>query len=850
MFAVASVIGVFLSINRRNDSERVRYWIVAWILVLIHFAAQLESGTLKGITRSIALSVSTSALELAGLVMLLSLSVTFTDRRINLYLGAIIGVPLMIYINCLVWDITTRWIYLLCIVVGMAGPLALYALFLRKMNGLMLFIASVCIGSMVWLTWKVLTGDAVWGLHFSLTCLFALSGLIFWRNYRRFSAGVIVSSFGFLAWAAVFPVALLLAKYHPEIKIHREFWNIPKFFVAVGTLLTLLEEQSVKASDMALNYKSLFDLNVAAVYRISLDGQLLDCNPAFLKMFGFSSKKEALTTGVQELYAVPEQRQQYIHDIGEQGSVHNYELEQRRRDGERFWILESASLTNGGARPSVLGTAVDITPKKEAEAALRRSEERFSTFFRKSPIMCAINRVDDGTFLDVNDAFLEVMHKTKEEVLGKTGLDLGLWKNAEERDDFIRQLRRQGSIQNIRITYHDGKGRQREGLFSAESADVNGLECVVGMMTDMTDYKALEDQLRQTQKLEAVGGLAAGIAHDFNNVLSIIKGFGELVALRIRQDQKMAKHMQCLLDAVGRGAELTQQLLTFSKSQPLQKTRFEVDAAVQQTAKLLVPLLGEDIILSIVTESRQTTEMDPSQFEQIIVNLALNARDVMPQGGRLNINTSFESDGIQQGRIRLSVSDTGCGMDEATQKRLFEPFFTTKEDITVESEEGAGSSFTLYLPAVTASPKRPAQEETSANNAPAIFPGTILIVEDEESLRNAVSEYLGDHGCKVLVASNGKEALEIARTFADELKLVITDVVMPEMSGWDLVQELKKDAYDFQYLFVSGYADDRILQYGIETASLHFLHKPYSLPALMATVKELMSEPGNSKLSL
>ncbi|HJX84595.1 MAG TPA: PAS domain S-box protein [Candidatus Angelobacter sp.] len=862
MFAVASVIGVFLSINRRNDSDRVRYWIVAWLLVLIHFASQLEAGGLQGIAHNIADSVSISALELAGLAMLLSLSVTFTDRRANQYLAALIGVPLMVYVNCLIWDVTAHGIYLLCIVVATGGPLVLYALLLRKLNGLMVFIAFECIGSLIWLVREVMAGAAVSGLSYSLTGLFALSGLIFWRNYRRFSAGVIVSSFGLLAWAAVFPVSIFLARVHPEIAVNPVLWNIPKFFVAVGMLLTLLEEQSVKASEMALNYKSLFELNVAAVYRISLDGRLLDCNPAFLKMFGLSSKHEALTTGVQELYASPERRQQYIHDICEQGSVHNYELEQRRMDGGRFWISESASLVSGGAGPAILGTAVDITPKKEAEEALRRSEERFAAFFRKSPIVCAINRMDDGTFIDVNDAFLEVLHKTKAEVIGKTGVDLGFWNNAEQRDDFVRQLRLKKSMQNIRITFQDGKGRQREGLFFAEFADVGGLECVIGMMTDMTDYKALEDQLRQTQKLEAIGGLAAGIAHDFNNVLSIIKGFGELMSLKLHKDPRMMKHMQNLMDAVSRGAGLTQQLLAFSKKQPFQKTRFEVDVAVQRTAKLLVPLLGEDILLSIATESRQVTEMDPSQFEQIIMNLAVNARDAMPMGGRLNIRTSFEPGEFQQGRIRLCVSDTGCGMSEATKARLFEPFFTTKEvgkgtglglatvygiikqvggDITVESEEGAGARFTLYFPAVTAPPDKPEVEEDVAHSTGAVHPGTILVVEDETSLRNAVSEYLSDLGYKVRVAASGKAALEIARTFADELSLVITDVVMPEMNGWDLVQELKRNAYDFQYLFVSGYADDRILQYGAEAAGLLFLRKPYSFSKLAATVRELMN---------
>jgi len=842
----------------------MRYWITAWVLVLIHFIAQLASGNLAGIARKFVVSVSTSALELAGVVLLLSLSITFEDRKINRCLGAIIAVPLLIYVNCLVWEVSAHWIYLLCVVATTAGSLLLYILFLRRLSVFLLLITGWCVFTAVWLIRDVQTGGAVLILHYSLTGLYGISGLLFWRIYRRFSAGVIVSSFGLLAWAAVFPTATFLATHYPAIVIHRELWNIPKFFVAIGMLLTLMEDQSIGARALAFNYKSLFELNLAAVYRITLDGRLLDCNPAFLRMFGFASRSEALATNAQDLYVLPERRQQYVRDLCERGCVNNYEIEQRKRDGTPFWISESAALIDTAESPVILGTAVDITPKKEAESAFRRSEERFSTVFRRSPIVCAILRLEDGVFLDVNDTFLKIMHKSKDEVLGKTGLDLGFWKDREQRNDFVRRLRLHGSIQNLPVTFRDGKGKQREGLYSADCADVGGVECVIGMMTDVTDYKALEEHLRRTQKLEAIGGLAAGIAHDFNNILGIIQGFGELVALKVRDLPKTAKHTQNILETVSRGSELTRRLLTFSSNQPLQKTRFNADEAVLKTAGLLVPLLGEDVILSIVTESRQMVEMDPGQFEQLIVNLAVNARDAMPRGGQLHIRTSFESNGPSQAVVRLAVSDTGCGMDEVTKRRLFEPFFTTKGvgkgtglglatvygivrqiggNITVESQEGAGSTFTLHIPSVGGGNEKPVPEQASATEAGAglIGPGGILLVEDEVALRNAVYEFLVECGYNVRVAGNGKEALAIARTFTDEIKLVITDVVMPEMSGFDLVQELKREARPFEYLFVSGYADDTILQYGVKTSGVPFLQKPYSFAKLVAMIRELMN---------
>ena len=861
MFAVASVIGVFLSINRRGGSDRIRYWIVAWTLVLVHFGAQIASGLYTGIAGTFAVSVSVSTLELAGVVLLLSLSLTFKDRKANRYLGCIIGGPLMIYVNCLIWNVQSRWIFVLCILVTTAGAMSLYIRFIRSLAPVMFFITAWCAVTAAWLIRDVQTGDGSLALYFSLTGLFTICGLIFWRSFRRFSAGVVLSSFGFLAWAAVFPTALFLATHHPEIKIHPEMWNIPKFFVAVGMLLTQMETESIKAGAMALNYKSLFELNVAAVYRISLEGQLLDCNPAFLRMFGFSSREEALTTNTRDLYAVAGDRKRYLDDICERGYVHSYEIRTRKRDGTYCWISESATLMREVEPPVILATAVDITPRREAEAALRSSEERFSTIFRKSPIMCAILRFDNGAFLDVNETFLEVMNKTREEVIGKTGVDVGFWQNEEQRGEFARQLRLQGSVQNIRVTFRDGKGRQKEGLYSAESAEVGGMECIIGMMTDMTDYKALEDQLRQTQKLEAIGRLAAGIAHDFNNVLCIIKGFGELVVSHIQHDRKIARYLNNLLEAVERGAGLTQQLLTFSKTQRLQKTEFEADEAVQRIANLLLPLLGEDILLSVTAESGQMVEMDPSQFEQIVVNLAVNARDAMPRGGRLSIGTSFMPGKLAHGAIRLTVSDTGCGMSESTRRRLFEPFFTTKPvgkgtglglatvygivtqvggEITVESSEGVGSTFVLFIAATASAQRAQIPEQAASAIADSVSHGTILVVEDEPPLRDALYEYLTESGYTVRVAANGKEALAIAKTFAQELRVVITDVVMPEMSGWDLVQELKRKNYDFEYILVSGYADDRILQYGVKTAGLSFLQKPYSFPGLISMVEEKM----------
>jgi len=808
----------------------------------------------------------TGALRASIVVVIIS---DLCRTQVNKRLAVITGVPLLVYLNCLIWAIKTHWIYWLCLVLITVGSLAIYMRFIRKVTGLLLFITTVCITSTAWMGWCIENGNAVYGLYYSLTGFFAISGMIFWLNYKRFSAGVIISTLSFIAWAAVFPTAFFMKKMHPEIVIPEEVWNIPKFFVAIGMLLTLMEDESIKVHKAATNYKSLFDYNVAAVYRSTFDGRLLECNPAFLKMYGYSSREEALAIDIPNLYPSHEHRLRLIHDLREQGNLNNYEIEQKKKDGTRFWISLSVTIIGDGLQAVMSGTAIDISPQKEIATALRLSEARFSTFFRKSPIPCSITRLDNGAFIDVNDAFLEFVDKTKEEVIGKTAVEVGFWKGTHGRDNFLEKIRVHGFVKNLNRKLFDSKGQCREGLFSAELANVNGVECIIGMMVDVTNQKHLENQLQTAQKLEAVGRLAGGIAHDFNNILGIIGGYVELLANKTSADKKLSNYSNNILDAVKRGAGLTHQLLTFSKNQKSDKTVFAIDPVLQQMVNLLQPVLGKDIILSIKAESGMKIKMEQSQFEQVILNLAVNAKDAMPKGGHLFISTSYGPSNYEIGApncIKLMVSDTGIGMDESTKDKIFEPFFTTKDvgkgtglglatvygiaqqcdwKIEVKSEIGLGTQFTMFIPVTTATEDESVMQKGTIKDTSNLNLGTILIVEDEHQLRDAVSEYLSELGYRVLVASNGKEALMTAKSAADELKLVITDVVMPEMNGWDFVQELKKDYYNFKYLFVSGYANDTILQHGVQAAGVPFLHKPYSFAKLAAVVREMMCLEGS-----
>jgi len=725
MFALVCIIGMFLSIKRRDDSIRVNYWIFAWFLVFIHFGAELLGEDYSGTFSKIIQSVSVSALELSAVTFLMSLSMTFKARRLNHLLLCLIAVPAMVYVNCLTWGVTAHWIYLLCIILASLGSLTVISYFLSKIGFFIVYLAIVCSVSLVWMVQNVLKDDPEFGLYYSLTVLFALSGLVYWRKYRRFSAGVIVSSFGFLAWASVFPTANWLSNSHPDVILNKEIWNIPKFFVAAGMLLTLMEEQAIDVRKAALKYQSLFELNIAAVYRSTMEGRLLECNPAFLKMFGFTSKDQALSANIPDLFTVREDRPKFIQDLYKTGTLYNYEIAQQRADGGRFWALDSAKLVNEHEQETILGTLIDITPQKKAETELRLSEERFSTVFRKSPIMCSIIKVEDATFLDVNETFLTVMLRSKDEIIGKTAMELGLWKDIERRNDFDQELRRRGSVQNMHMPYFDGLGNRKEGLYSAELTYVNGMECIIGMMVDLTEQKSLEQKAQQVQKLEAVGLLAGGIAHDFNNILGIISGYVELLSNQARDSQKATVYSSVLLDAVNRGADLTKQLLNFSKSQPFQSEVIELDPLLNQMAGRLQSMLGENIKLIMVSECGEKICMDPVQFEHVLLNLTMNAKDAMPNGGRLTISSSFGPMNFEKNApnwIKLVFSDTGHGMDTSTKHRVFEPFFSTKEfsagsglglatvygivqqagwKIDVESEVGIGSRFTLFMPAVS-----------------------------------------------------------------------------------------------------------------------------------------------------
>jgi PAS domain S-box-containing protein len=393
---------------------------------------------------------------------------------------------------------------------------------------------------------------------------------------------------------------------------------------------------------------------------------------------------------------------------------------------------------------------------------------------------------------------------------------------------------------------------------------------VIGVALDITERKHLADQLRQSQKMQAVGELAGGVAHDFNNLLMVMKGHAEMLLDRLSEGTAELQNAKQIHDAAERAAGLTRQLLAFSRKQVLQPRVLDMNEVVGSMIQMVSRIIGESIELAFLPGSKLgCVKADPSQIEQVVLNLVVNARDAMPKGGRLTIETTnIDLDRIYASShavvepgpyVMLTVTDNGSGMDAETQARIFEPFFTTKGPgrgtglglatvygvvkqsggyIWVYSEVGHGTTFKVYLPRVSA----PAEKLIAEKQPTAPSPGTetILFVEDEENVRELVSEYLKARGYTVLEAGDGIAALELAEQHSGSIQLLITDVVMPKLSGRELATRVLAKRKDVKVLYISGYTDDSVFRHGVLEGGMSFLQKPFNLKSLAEKVREVL----------
>ena len=550
-------------------------------------------------------------------------------------------------------------------------------------------------------------------------------------------------------------------------------------------------------------------------------------------------------------------------------------------DGEIRWIADRRQLffDEGGRFAYVDGLLLDITEQKRMEQALRDSEERYRRLVDGSPEMIFV--VCEGRIAYMNGTGVRLLGAlSPDEVIGKAILEIVHPDSRDVARDRMRQVVGEGrptSLMEQKYVRLDGS------VLAVEAMSVpilhQGQPAVQVFARDLTRRKETEEalhrsqeQFRQAQKMEAVGRLAGGVAHDFNNLLTAIRGYADLLLMQIDDGFPLRREVEEIQRAADRAADLTHQLLAFSRKQVLQPKILDLNAVVSNMDKMLRRLIGEDVdLITVLRPGLGMVKVDPGQIEQVIMNLAVNARDAMPEGGKITIETAnVELSGeyaslhtaVQPGpHVMLTVTDSGTGMDDETKQRLFEPFFTTKElgkgtglglstvygivkqssgSIWVYSEPGKGTSFKIYLPRHDAAeaPHRAAKRARSAPRGKE----TILLVEDEAVVRMLAAEIMRKSGYHVLEAGNGAAALRLIDDRKNFIDLMLTDVVMPGMGGRQLVEQLPAFLTGMKVLYMSGYPDEAVGRHGFLEPGTPFLQKPFTADSLLRKVREILDE--------
>jgi two-component system, cell cycle sensor histidine kinase and response regulator CckA len=644
--------------------------------------------------------------------------------------------------------------------------------------------------------------------------------------------------------------------------------------LSVSVDITAREKESETLRQSEEKYRALVENSLQGLAIIQ-DERYVFCNSAFSEITGYSC---------EELLSMPPKKMGDLTHPDDRDIVFNryrnrlagktvdarYEYRGIKKDGTIIWLEAFASPMEYSGKPATQLVYMDITERKHAEEALKESREYLNQIINNigDPLFV---RDREHNFVLVNDAFCRFFHRTREEILGRTrleSLNKELQNSIWEAEEAVLRTGTE-NITEDKVTDFQGNSRivmAKKSLLT----DKRGNRQIIGVLRDISEYKRLEAQFLQAQKMEAIGILAGGVAHDFNNLLNVINGYSELVLNDIAPNSPIRKDIEQIKDAGQRAATLTSQLLAFGRKQIMQPEILDLNKVITRMGVMLRRLIGEDIeLISITDPNLSPVNADPGKIEQLVMNLVVNARDAMPQGGKLTIETAnaeFDDGYLKEhpvarkgSYVMLAVSDNGIGMDSVTLAHLFEPFYTTKEKgkgtglglstvygivkqsdglVWTYSELGKGTTFKIYFPRANGE----AAEDAVAVKTDSGFRGseTVLVVEDEASVRSLTGRILRERGYKVLEAENGIEALRLAEEFAGNIDLVLTDAIMPGMSGKELVSRIQKLRPTIKSLFVSGYTDNSIVHHGILDANVAFLQKPFSRDGLAHKVRQVL----------